>query len=441
MTISLRHKLDRLVWGDVIENRGRIGRWAAQALRYLYALIRDMFAGQLMLRAMSLVYTTLLSVVPLIAFSFSVLKGFGVHNELEPLLFEFLAPLGEQGAQITRRIIEIVDNVKGGVLGGVSLAFFIFTAVSMVQKIEESLNYVWYVAQRRSFARSLTEYMVVMLVGPVVIVIALGMIASLESNVLIQFFANVGWLQPVFNLTGKLTPYLLVTGVFTFLYVYIPNTKVQFRSALLGGIAAGFIWASLSAVFAAFVVYSTTKLLIYSGFAVAITALIWLYLNWLILLVGSQLAFYHQNPAYLRIGHREPRLSNSLRERIALDAMLLVGRAFRDPDAAVNIDTLASRMRIPSITLQPVVSGLEEDGLLRTTDDGDLVPGREMSRIRLQDILKTVRERGETGSHREPRWTREVRDLGSKVDTAVAAAVGDQSLAEFVDLSEEKTPG
>jgi membrane protein len=283
--------------------------------------------------------------------------------------------------------------------------------------------------------------MVVMLVGPVVIVIALGMIASLESNVLIQFFANVGWLQPVFNLTGKLTPYLLVTGVFTFLYVYIPNTKVQFRSALLGGIAAGFIWASLSAVFAAFVVYSTTKLLIYSGFAVAITALIWLYLNWLILLVGSQLAFYHQNPAYLRIGHREPRLSNSLRERIALDAMLLVGRAFRDPDAAVNIDTLASRMRIPSITLQPVVSGLEEDGLLRTTDDGDLVPGREMSRIRLQDILKTVRERGETGSHREPRWTREVRDLGSKVDTAVAAAVGDQSLAEFVDLSEEKTPG
>lgn len=433
MKLDLRSKLDEAVWGDVLEKRGAAGRWGAIVLRYLYAIVRDMFAGQLMMRAMSLVYTTLLSVVPLIAFSFSVLKGFGVHNELEPLLFEFLAPLGNQGAEITRKVIELVDNVKGGVLGGVSLAFFIFTAVSMVQKIEESLNYVWYVAKRRNFARSLTEYMVVMLVGPVVIVIALGMIASLESNALVQFFQDLDWLEPVFVLTSKLTPYLLVAAVFTFLYVYIPNTKVNFRSALVGGVAGGFIWASLSAIFAAFVVYSTTKLLIYSGFAVAITALIWLYLNWLVLLVGSQLAFYHQNPAYLRIGHREPRLSNSLRERIALNTMLLVGKAFREADDTVTIETLASRMRIPSITLQPVIAGLEEAGLLRSTDEEALLPGREMSRIALREILTTVRERGETGSHRNPRWARPIQELADQVDAAVTAAVDDLSLAEFLD--------
>ena len=437
MKISPRKQLDELVWGDFLEKRGAVGRSAAIVVRYFYALVRDMFAGQLMLRAMSLVYTTLLSVVPLIAFSFSVLKGFGVHNELEPLLFEFLAPLGQQGADITRKVIDLVDNVKGGVLGGVSLAFFIFTAVSMVQKIEESMNYVWYVAKRRSFARSLTEYMVVMLVGPVIIVIALGMIASLESVALVRFFQDLGWLQPVFALTSKLTPYLLVAAVFTFLYMYIPNTKVNFRSALVGGVASGFIWASLSAIFAAFVVYSTTRFLIYSGFAVAILALIWLYLNWLVLLVGSQLAFYHQNPAYLRIGHREPRLSNSLRERIALNTMLLVGKAFREADTSITIETLARRMRIPSITLQPVLEGLEENGLLRTTERDVLLPGREMSRIRLQDILTTVRERGETGSHREPRWSRPIRDLADKVDAAVVAAVDDLSLAEFLDQTED----
>ncbi len=394
--------------------------------------------GQLMLRSMSLVYTTLLSVVPLIAFSFSVLKGFGVHNELEPWLFEFLEPLGEQGAEITQQVIGLVDNVKGGVLGGISLALFIYTAVSMVQKVEESLNYVWYVAKRRNLARRLTEYMVVMLIGPIVIVIALGMIASLESHSLVQFLMTIEWLGPVFQLTSKLTPYLLVTGVFTFLYMYIPNTRVRFTSALVGGLAGGFIWASLSVIFATFVAYATSSptQLIYSGFAVAILALIWLYLNWLILLVGSQLAFYHQNPAFLRLGHREPTLSNTMRERLALNVMLLVGRAFRDTQSTVSIQSLAKVLRIPSIALTPIIAGLEEEGLLTSTENEMLVPGREMTRIKLADILATVRERGETGSHRKPHWDPLIEQLGDRVDTALSETVGEETLVGLLDRAD-----
>jgi membrane protein len=229
---KLHQKLDKLIWSNMLEERfGILGRVVSVVLRYVFALLRDMFQGQLMLRSMSLVYTTLLSIVPLIAFSFSVLKGFGKHKELEPLLFKALEPLGPQGAEITQQIINLVDNVKGGVLGGISLAFFIYTAVSMVQKVEESFNYVWYVAKRRSFARRFTEYMVVMLIGPVVIVIALGMIASLRSNTIIQFFMTSEWFGPVFLATSKLTPYLLVTSVFTFVYMYMPNTRVRFWSA------------------------------------------------------------------------------------------------------------------------------------------------------------------------------------------------------------------
>lgn len=429
----LRSRLDQLVWGDVLAERGLPGRLLATVLRYLFALLRDMFAGQLMMRSMSLVYTTLLSVVPLIAFSFSVLKGFGVHNELEPLLFKLLEPLGEQGAVITQQVIDLVDNVKGGVLGGVSLAFFIYTAISMVQKVEESFNYVWYVAKRRNFARRLTEYMVVMLIGPVVIVVALGMIASLRSNTIIQFFLTTEALGPIFLAASKLTPYLLVTGVFTFVYMYMPNTRVRFRSALVGGLAGGFIWASISVIFATFVIYSTRTQLIYSGFAVAITTLIWLYLNWLVLLVGAQLAFYHQNPAFLRIGRREPRLSNSMRERLALNIMLLVGRAFRDGKNSVTVRTLASQLKIPSITLTPIIGGLESNGLLASTEKEDLIPGREMSRIPLTDILAVVRDHGETGSYRDPKWAEEIQGLGSKVDAAIAATVGETSLADLLD--------
>ena len=433
MIAVLRERFEQLVWSDMLYAYGIPGRVLANVLRYAVALTRDMFAGGLMMRSMSLVYTTLLSVVPLLAFSFSVLKGFGVHNQLEPVLYTMLEPLGAQGAEITRQIIDLVDNVEGGVLGGISFAFFIYTAISMVQKIEESFNYVWHVAKRQNFARRMVEYFVVLLIGPVVIFVALGMIASLRSNALVQFFLSVDVLGPIFVATSKLTPYLLVTGVFTFLYMYMPNTRVRFRSALIGGLAAGFAWASISVIFATVVVFSTRTQLIYSGFAVAITTLIWLYMNWLILLIGAQLAFYHQNVAYLRIGRREPRLSNSMRERLALNIMFLVGRAFRDGKSSETIPSLAKHMSIPSVTLTPIIAGLEMERLLTLTEMEDLVPAREMSRIKLTDILAVVRVHGETGSYRDPKWENAIHGLGDELDTAIASTIGDQSLADLLD--------
>ena len=434
MIPTLRSKFDHFVWGDGLERHGFAGRIAATLLRYLYGLIRDMVSGQITLRAMSLVYTTLLSVVPLIAFSFSVLQGFGIHNQLEPFLYDFLEPLGEQGAEITRQVIELVDNVKGGVLGGISLAFFIYTAVSMVQKMEESFNYVWYVAKRRSLARRLTEYMIVLLIGPVVIVVALSMIASLKSNTIVQFFLTNEAIGPILVATNKLTPYLLVTGVFTFLYMYMPNTKVKFKAALYGGLAGGFIWATLGVAFATFVGFSSRTQLIYSGFAVAILTLIWLYLNWIVLLFGAQLAYYIQNPAFLRIGRREPRLSNAMRERLALNIMLYVGRAFRDTDVSVDASEISDRMRIPSITLAPVLEALEAGGLLAVTDKDDLLPGKDMATIRLDDILSVVRVHGETGSYRDPKWSKEVDALGTDLDDAVLQTVGTRTLIDLIGL-------
>ncbi|MCK5325569.1 MAG: YihY/virulence factor BrkB family protein, partial [Woeseiaceae bacterium] len=245
--------LNELIWGDALERQGLPGRIVSNVMRYLYAVLRDVFSGQLNLRAMSLVYTTLLSIVPLIAFSFSVLKGFGIHEQLEERMYLLLEPLGDKGIEITDNVMALVHNVNGSVLGGVSLAFFIWTAISMVQKIEESFNYVWYVSKPRNFARRFTEYMFVLLIGPVAIVIALGMITGLQNQELVQYLLRNEIVGPVFVATGKLTPYLLVSGVFAFLYWYMPNTRVRVSSALIGGLAGGFIWASMVIIFTTFV--------------------------------------------------------------------------------------------------------------------------------------------------------------------------------------------
>jgi len=441
MIPNLPNILEKLVWGDHLEKSGPFGRFAAVVLRYMYGLGRDIVFGQLTLRAMSLVYTTLLSVVPLIAFSFSVLKGLGKHKELEPLLYDFLAPLGPQGEQITQQVISLVDNVKGSVLGGVSLAFFIYTAISMVQKVEESFNYVWYVSKPRSFARRFSEYFFVLLIGPIVMVTALGMLTTIRSNAVVQMILANESLGRIFVVGSQFTPYLLITGVFTFLYMYMPNTKVKFKSALVGGLAGGFLWASAGAFFATFILYASRTQLIYSGFAVAITTLIWLYLSWLILLIGAQLAFYFQQPAFLRIGRREPRLSNSMRERLALNVMYLVGKAFRDPDATTSIREISQQLRMPSIALAPVTNALESAALLITTEHEELLPGREMARIPLNDILAVVRTQGETGSYRDPAWTAEIDALGADLDGALARVSAEKTLSDLLDGAEGSGAG
>lgn len=438
MIQTLRNWIEALIWGDMLRAYGLPGRIVMMVLRNAYAVLRDIVSGQLTLRAMSLVYTTLLSIVPLIAFSFSVLKGLGVHKELETKLYAILEPLGVKGVEITDQVMHVVHNVNGSVLGGIGLAFFIYTAVSMVQKIEEAFNYVWYVTKPRNFAKRLTEYMLVLLIGPVVIVIALGAIASVGNETIVQWFAQNSIFGPIFSATSKLTPYLLIAGMFTFLYSYMPNTKVRLSSALVGGIAGGFMWATLGMIFAAFLVNSARTQAIYAGFAIAITTLIWLYLNWLILLIGSQIAFYFQNPAYLRIGRREPRLSNAMRERVALNIMYLVGGEFRNPALGVNLRSLSRALRIPSITLAPIAADLEATGILTTNEKEELLPGREMSRITLDDILAVVRRDGETGSHRDPRWDEPIETLGERLDDAIADTLSGKTLSDLLDQSEDR---
>ena len=439
MIANLNDTIQRLIWGKRLTKAGAPGRIVAIVLRFLYAMVRDFFSGQLTMRAMSLVYTTLLSIVPLLAFSFAILKGFGVFNELEPYLKEALvSQLGEQGERIADTLLTLVNNVRGSVLGGAGLAFFIWTAISTVQKIEESFNYTWYVSRTRSFSRRFTEYLVVLLVGPLLMVAAIGMLTTIQSNAVVQWVLTNKALGPLFVIAGKLVPYLLISGVFTFLYVFMPNTRVNLKSAIIGGIAGGFMWATAGAIFTNFILYASRTPQIYAGFAVAITTLFWLYLNWLILLIGAQLAFYHQRPAFMRTGRQEPRLSNAMRERIALNVMFFVGQTFREAKEKITPGIISDQMRIPTIALAPIISSLEEAGLLKTTENEELVLGQEMSRIWLADILDVVRVEGETGSHRDPRWSSAIDGLGDSLDDAISGVIAYRTLADLLDDTERK---
>jgi len=416
---------------------------ATRILRYPYALIRDVIRGDLTLRAMSLVYTTLLSVVPLIALSFSVLKGLGYHRDLEPILYNFLEPIGDKAYDITAQIMQFVDNVRGGVLGSTALIFLLYTVLSMVQKVEESFNFVWRVEQPRSFGRRFSEYLSVMVIGPTVLVAALGTMATLRESFIVRMASQYEPFGTLLLMFGRLTPYLMVIGVFTFLYQFIPNTKVTFRAAAVGGIAAGVAWVATGAVFASFVAGSTSTMVIYAGFAIVIVALIWLHVSWLVLLLGVQLAFYVQNPQYLRPGRTEIQLNSSLRERVALSVMYLIVSDYQNapagsPAARWTINRLAEHLDLPGAALGPIVTALEKKGLLIIADDDTWLPARDPAVIQLAEVLNAVRF-DESG----PRLSR-IRDIAPAVSAARQAELAAQtSLAgkTVKDLVNEKAEG
>lgn len=390
MIDTLRARFEQFLWEDTPGPTTRLQRMAKLPARFVFALARDLAEGQLTLRAMSLVYTTLLSLVPLLAFSFSVLKGFGVHRQVEPLLYEFLQPLGLKGAEITDQIISFVENIRGGVLGSIGLALLIFTVISMVQKVEDTFNYIWQVQKARSLARRFSDYLSVILVGPVLMVTAMGLLATISSSALMQSIAEIGPLGILLSKTTRLGPLVLVVVVFTFVYAFVPNTRVRLGPALVGAGLAGAVWTFGGSLFASVIVGSTRFAAIYSSFAIAIVALIWVYLSWLVLLLGAQVAFYVQYPERLRLGRDQLRLSIARTERLALGIMQRVSSGFLRGERA-DFGSLSRALDCPARPLESITDALEGSGLLVQTENGSFVPGRDPRAITLAETLAAVR--------------------------------------------------
>jgi membrane protein len=262
---------------------------------------------------------------------------------------------------------------------------------------------------------------------------ALALIASISSDALVQRILAIEPFGSALLLTGTVLPYVLVIVVFTLLYKYLPNAPVRLRAAAVGGVIAGATWSFVGAGFASILALSDARNAIYSTFAISIAALLWVYISWLILLIGAQIAFYVQNPMALRIGRQDPRISNGLRERIALNVMYLVGLAFRDGASRCTIGSISNVINIPGLTIGPIVAELEAAGLISAMQEEALVPGRDLSRITLADILAVVRGACETGSLVRPSWSAPVDDVAGSVEAAIAGMTAGTTLSDFVD--------
>ncbi|MCZ6781503.1 MAG: YihY/virulence factor BrkB family protein, partial [Nitrospirae bacterium] len=310
------------LWAADTDSLRGIEGMAIKSLRLVVVAVWEFRASVLSARATGLVYTTLLSLVPFLAVMFSVLKAFGVHQQIEPLLAQALEPLGPRGAEITAQVISFVNNLKVGVLGAVGVLALFLTTFFLIDKIEEALNAIWRVREGRPLARKVSDYLSVVLVGPVFVFTAFAITASAQSHWLVQRVLEIQPLGYLVVFGAEFMPFVILCGVFTFIYKFVPNAQVRLVSALVGGVTAGILWQLAGAAFAAFVAGSARYSAIYSSFAILILFLIWLYVGWLIVLTGAQVAYFHQHPSAYLTRARWRQDTHAFRESLALSALV-----------------------------------------------------------------------------------------------------------------------
>ncbi|MBS1213471.1 MAG: ribonuclease [Proteobacteria bacterium] len=434
--MDIKNYLQNEIWKSKGETQPGYPAYLASALRWGYALMREIKEGGLEDRAMGLVYTTLLSMAPLLAVSFSVLKAFGIHNQLKPLLLEVLTPLGEKRTELAGTIIGFVENIQVGVLGALGLALLFYSVISLLEKIEVSFNQIWRVKASRGWKRRISDYLSVLLIGPVLVFSAMGITASMASGALVQKIIALEPFGTVYYLLGLIVPYLLIIAAFTFVYSFMPNTKVHFGAALAGGVCAGIAWKIVGWAFGAIVAESASYSAIYSGFAIVIVFMIWLYVSWMILLTGGLVAFYRQHPRYLRYKSREPRLSHKEREHLGFLLLYLIGRSYYAGTPPLTLTALADSVALPWETVSEVLLVLVDAGLLVPlhTDPESFLPARAPETVGLKEVYVALRAPSESGGAHpappEPALT--VEDLTSRLEHSALAVLDGLSIRDLV---------
>lgn len=374
--------------------------WAIRLLRLMMAVARDLRDGFLSLRATSLVYTTLLALAPLLAISFAVLKGFGVHNQIEPFLRSFLRPLGIQGNDLVTRIIQFVDNIQVGVLGALGVALLIYSVLALMHKIEVAFNQIWNVPGSRSIGMRVRDYLSVLMIGPLFIFLSVGITASLEHAEILQAFFDIDVVSYAFDLTFWIIPYLLFALAFTAIYMFLPNTRVRFLPAFAAGIITGVLWKALGWLFGVFVAESASYAAIYSAFAALILFIFWLYVGWLVVLAGASFAYYLQYPSNQRYSRRVRQLSLRVKEKLAMLVLAEIGRVFYAKESPPTQDALARSLRLPLMAINDVTEDLLAAGLLATVGKKQLefIPGRPFDATSVHDMLMLLRRQNEENS-------------------------------------------
>lgn len=372
--------------------------WRRFLLRQLQLWVlagREFVADRCLLHATALAFISLLTIVPLFALMFAVLKGFGVQNHLQPLLLSHLAAGSEPVADA---IIGYINKTNVGQLGAVGLLFLVIAVLSLLSGVEKTFNTIWGVTETRSIARRFTSYFSVVTIGPVFVVAAISMTGSLESRTLMERLLDLALVGNLLIVLLNVLPFVVMWLVLAGLYLFIPNTRVQPRAALLGGMFGGTLWQLSQWAYIDFQVGVARYNAIYGTLAALPIFMIWLYLAWAIVLLGLEVTFAVQNLRSVRQDLRGGRVSITGRTRVVLAILLHLARSFHQGTAPPTAEALAMELEIPPRLLLGILELLQRLELVTevAAADGTIsyLPARDPETLTLADVLTRIATEG-----------------------------------------------
>lgn len=392
---SLQHFFTRDLWIMDLALVPRWKRWLLRTLRLLLAATWEFQHRLLDARAAGLVYTTLLSLVPLLAVVVAVLKWFGLHERPELVLDQLVAPLGPNGREVSEWVAQVVGNFDVGVLGLFGVGGLLYTSYSLIEKMEETFNALWRVSRSRPWTQKIVLYFTVILVAPLVMTVALGLLTSLERHELVQRLLGFRPLGTLASWIAEYLSYLLLALVFSFFYKFLPNARVRVASALVGGAAAALVWGAAGQAFAFFVSRSTSYSAMYSGSAIVVLFLLWLYVGWMIILLGAQVGFFYQHPNSYEWQYLGSHGVQAWRERTGMQVLRVLAQRELAGTSLGQIEEIVSEGTGSLSFAEELLDVFIEAGYLaRTGRAKQLRFVKPVSAIYLDEVIRVIHQGG-----------------------------------------------
>jgi len=432
--------LKETIW---LERRGaeKAVGFGIRTLRVVFLVAKGFYDDKCFLRASGLAFTTVLSLVPLLAFAFSVLKGFGVEEMVRDEVLEYVA-VGQEDLEV--RLKEYIDSMadyvtrtKVTALGGLSLVFLLYTAVKVLGTIEDSFNDIWGVSEGRRWLRKFADYTSVIIIGPVLLATAIAIRAYLSANPLAGEGVTLTAGRYLLRFLAWLGPYALTIVAFAVLYAFMPNTRVGPAPALIGGLVAGLLWQGAFWVYTNFQVVVARYNAIYGSFAAVPIFLVWLYVSWVITLFAAEVAFAYEHVETYRQRRERFEPSARARELVALRVFLEVAKAFHEGAPPPDADRLSENSGIPVRAVNETAAVLVEEGLLSRVESGKEVsfqPGRDICVVTAGDVVRAVRGHGEEfqAPEGDALWA-ECRELAQALETALGRGGFARNMIEILE--------
>jgi membrane protein len=389
------------IWRLRLKDHSKGKSFLIRLIRIIALTLRGFDENKCLFRASALTYYTLLSIVPIIAVMFGVAKGFGLQKQVEAQLLAKMEGQQEVVAKIIDFSNSLLANTSGGFIAGIGVAFLLWTVIRVLSNIERSFNDIWGVVKPRTFGRKFGDYISMILVCPILWVIA-GSTTIFVSSQIQTIIAKLPFLQnfgPVFWGLLKLLPYCTLWIAFTFIFIFMPNTKVRFLSALTGGIVAGTLFQAVQWVYINFQIGVAKYGAIYGSFAALPLFLIWLQISWLIVLFGAEVSFAHQNVETYEFEPDCLSVSQSFKTLLSLLITQHIVKSFCAGDKPLDASLLSHELEIPIRLVRQILFELSESGVLsevRKTEERELSyqPAIDAAQITVKFVIDRLRERG-----------------------------------------------